>query len=284
MPDRFYYATGRLLRKFRKDRKLSLAQAAALLNTSSPMLSRKERGQVPIERVDIRMAIDGYRLTRAEAEALWTSIGLVPDFMPPATSTLTLRKLASALLPSLQMPAFIRDAYWYVCAWNRGIEALWHPSRIDQEHFHVVDHLFSEQQRRQLDDRWESYVSLVLRLWYRSTRHLVNDPAYQELVEGLLSRHGALFQAQWELARTGATTPAPAQLSGRGFMLALHETPVGQVEYFLMQSSFSLPLEHSLIMYVPLGPLSQRRHEELERAVDSSNLYISDVACMDESG
>ncbi|MDQ4078203.1 MAG: helix-turn-helix domain-containing protein [Chloroflexota bacterium] len=131
-------AAGQLLRHFRREHALTLEEASTLLHVSVPILSRKERGQVTIDRLDIRFAIKGYQLTPLEAQLLWSTAGLLPD--PPRSGDeqeSTLEAMAQ-LLPLLPGPAYIRDEYWYLCAWNGGLEAIWRLRDLPERPIHVI--------------------------------------------------------------------------------------------------------------------------------------------------
>lgn len=117
-------AAGAMLRSLRRQRGLTQIQAACLLNTSSPVLSRKERGQEQIERLDIQLAIAGYQLNHEERQALWSAAGYLPE--PPVHQQAEHRCCqAKQLLAELPFPAFLVDEVGEVQAWNQPLAALW---------------------------------------------------------------------------------------------------------------------------------------------------------------
>ena len=118
----------RLFRELREQRNLTLRSAARLLHTSAPVLSRKERGQVAIERRDIELAIAGYGLDPWETFMLWTAAGFAPSAARRRVSAEHVRQVAGQLLGAISFPAFLTDALLFVRAWNQGIEAIWRPS------------------------------------------------------------------------------------------------------------------------------------------------------------
>lgn len=117
-------AAGILLRSLRRQRGLTQVEAAHLLSTSSPVLSRKERGQEQIERLDIQLAITAYQLNAQESQALWSAAGYLPE--PPLHRPAEqIYCQAKRLLTELPFPAFLVDELAEIQAWNQPLVALW---------------------------------------------------------------------------------------------------------------------------------------------------------------
>lgn len=107
---------GAMLRTLRRQRQLTQCEAAHRLNTSAPVLSRKERGQEQIERVDVQLAVAGYQLNAGESYALWLAAGYLPEPALDSPCAPDLHTFASRLLVELPFPAFVVDAWghWQV--------------------------------------------------------------------------------------------------------------------------------------------------------------------------
>lgn len=115
---------GAMLRTLRRQRQLTQCEAARRLNTSAPVLSRKERGQERIERVDVQLAIAGYQLNVEESYALWLAAGYLPEPTLAAPCVPDLRTLASRLLVELPFPAFVVDALGHCQGGNQYSAAI----------------------------------------------------------------------------------------------------------------------------------------------------------------
>lgn len=267
-------AVGTLLRKLRQQRKLTLKQAAARLNTSAPVLSRKERGADEVERLDIRLAITGYCLTPWEAYALWTEAGFIPEPMQPPARTYNLRDFAETLLLNLPFPAFIQDILGYVVAWNEGIEAIWLPSQTESPRLHIIDELFTARVRVYLGEHWDAYILRALKVFYHKTLSISNDPTFRELLAYLSRRHPDVFVAKWNLAQTTTEGPLEPPAIEMGSTIVPHASPYGLIDYLVMQSAFQFPPEYELIMYVPFGKENQERYEQFKATMGPNRLYF----------
>lgn len=234
-------AAGKMLRKLRQQRQLTLASAAAMMKTSAPVLSRKERGQDAIERLDVRRAIAAYNLTPWEAYELWAAAGFIPEPTLPHPHTYNLRELAEALLPNLPCPAFITDELGYVRAWNQGIEEIWQASQAQSERLHVIGYLFSEQVRTLLGERWDPYTTHAMRVFYTKSMRILNDPAFRDVLNHLVKQHGDTFINKWNAAQQGEWNEERLPSVDMGGTIVTHNSPFGMIEYLVMQALFNFP-------------------------------------------
>lgn len=274
MPD---FSPGQILRRLRKQRGLTLKEAATLLNSSAPVLSRKERGQEAVERLDIRLAIAAYELSPWEAYTLWTEAGFIPEPTLPPAQQYDLRQFAESLLLRVAFPAFILDTLGFVRAWNQGIEAIWRPSESQNERIHIIDDLFSPRLRQHLAERWDPYVVQAMKVFYHKTLRVANDPAFRDLIGHMIRAHGADFVAKWNQAQESASGPPPLPPIDMGATVVPYDSPCGPIDYLVMQTTFHFPQEHDLIMYVPYGKPSQERFEQLKATLGGNRLYFSEV-------
>lgn len=270
--ERERYTAGQILRTLRHQRGLTLKQAAAVLHTSAPVLSRKERDGDAIERQDIRLAVKSYDLSAWEAYQLWTAAGFLPEQQQAAERAYDLRELAEALLPEIAFPACIMDVLGYLRAWNQGIEAIWAPSQGEARRTHIVDDLFSARLRGRLGARWEAYVAQSLKIFYHKTLRIATQPAFRALLDELHRRHGDEFVRKWNEAQKGGNGLHQPDVGGA---LAVHESPCGAIEYLLMQCALQLPQDYELLMYVPFGAASQERYRQFKAMLGASRIYFS---------
>ncbi|GEM_PF-2286459 len=266
-----------MIRQLRRQRKLTLARAAAIMRTSAPVLSRKERGQDNIERTDIRRTIEAFQLTPWEAYELWLAAGFIPEPTVSQPRACDLRELAETLLPHLPCPAFIIDELWYVWAWNQGIEEIWQVSQTDSEYLHVLDDLFSERVRGLLGEDWDRYITQAIRVFYNKTIRISNDPAFRELLTFLVERHGAAFIDKWNAMQRGEYMNEWLPPVDMGGTLVTHNSPLGPIEYMVMQALFHFPQSYELVMYVPFGTANQMRYQQFRTTMRPHQLYFRDM-------
>lgn len=266
-----------MIRQLRRQRNLTLARAAAIMRTSAPVLSRKERGQDNIERTDIRRAIEAFHLTPWEAYELWLAAGFIPEPTLEPPRNCDLRELAETLLPHLPCPAFIIDEIWYVWAWNQGIEEIWQVSQADSEYLHVLDDLFSERVRGLLGKEWDRYVTQTMRVFYNKTIRSSNDPAFQQVLADLVKRHGDAFKEKWNTMPWGEYADENLPSIDVSGTIVTHNSPLGPIEYIVMQALFHFPQSYELVMYVPFGIANQARYQQFRATMMSPNqLYFWD--------
>jgi transcriptional regulator with XRE-family HTH domain len=271
-------AAGKMIRQLRQQRGLTLARASAIMRTSAPVLSRKERGQDNIERTDIRRTIEAFQLTPWEAYELWLAAGFIPEPTLETPSTYDLRELAEALLPHLPCPAFIIDELWHVWAWNQGIEEIWQVSQADSEYLHVLDDLFSERVRGLLGEEWDRYISQAMRVFYNKTIRISNDPAFQQVLTNLVERHGDAFKEKWNTMPWGKYVDKSLPPVDMGGTMVTHNSPFGPIEYIVMQALFHFPQSYELVMYVPFGIANQSRYQQFRASMVSPNqLYFREM-------
>ena len=265
---------GQMLRKLRHQRGLTLKQAAAALNTSPPVLSRKERGEDVIERQDIRFAVKSYQLTAWEAYELWTAAGFIPELSLISEHIYNLHEQTELLLQNIAFPAFVMDSLGYIRAWNQDIEAIWAPSAAQQgrHRLHIIDDLFSPRLRERLGPGWEAYVSQSLKIFYHKTLRIANEPEFRALIETLHARHGAEFVRKWNEAQNGRGDPLAPDA---GATIVVHDSPSGPIEYLVMQTLFQLPQQYELITYVPFGDANQERYRHFKATIGPNRLYFS---------
>jgi len=268
-------ATGKMIRQLRRQRGLTLARAAAIMRTSAPVLSRKERGQDNIERTDIRRAIEAFQLTPWEAYELWLAAGFIPEPTLEPPRTCDLHELAEAFLPHLPCPAFIIDELWYVWAWNQGIEEIWQVSQAESDYLHVLDDLFSERVRGLLREEWDRYIMQAMRVFYNKTIRISNDPAFQQVLANLVERHGDAFKEKWNIMQSGEFVDESLPPVDMGGTIVTHNSSLGPIEYIVMQALFHFPQSYELVMYVPFGIANQSRYQQFRATMVSPNqLYF----------
>lgn len=236
-----------LFRELREQRRLTLRAAARLLHTSAPVLSRKERGQAPIERRDIELAIAGYGLDPWETFMLWSAGGFAPSATRHAVSDGQVRHIADQVLGVISFPAFLTDDLLFVRAWNRGIEAIWHPSAAPGP-IHIVDDLFSERIREKMGVEWESYVLRALRIFRTQTWPVATDPRFLGLLDKLEAAHGPKFVAMWNRAQI--EDEAGVDLAP---VIVRHDSSRGPIDYIVMQATWATPGPWMLSTYLPVG-------------------------------
>lgn len=267
-------AAGYLLRKLRHQRGLTLKLAAAALNTSPPVLSRKERGEDVVERQDIRFAVKSYQLTAWEAYELWTAAGFLPEPTPISERIHNLHEQTEALLQNIAFPAFVMDSLGYIRAWNQGIEAIWAPSSAQggPQSLHIIDDLFSARLRERLGHGWEAYVAQSLKIFYHKVLRIANDPEFRMLMETLHVRHGAEFARKWNEAQSSSNGIASAD---SGPTIVVHDSQFGPIQYLVMQTVFQLPQHYELITYVPSDAANQERYQQFKATMGANRLYFN---------
>ncbi len=111
----------------------------------------------------------------------------------PATVPPVLRTLLTALEP---FPAHVRDARWYVLAWNRAETLLVPWGKLLPGERHVLWNHFANPDLRRLADDWEDDARTLLALFRQEVGPRMGDPALAALVARLL-RTSPEFAAWW---------------------------------------------------------------------------------------
>lgn len=265
---------GAALRRWRLRRGLTLGEAATLLATSAPVLSRKERGQDQVERSDVRLAIAVYGLDAWEAHQLWLLSGYSAESPLYQVREYSLHDVGELLLPHLRFPAFVTDDLAYLRAWNHGIELIWGPLTASGQRINILDDLFSASRRSQMGERWNSYILRALRIFRQKTQYLRSDPAYKQLLQTLVERHGHLFVEKWNEVEHGAGRQ-PLTLDTGAITIA-HPSPVGRIDYLVTATTWQFPLPGEMTVYLPFGEENMARYAELAAAVDLSPIYYAE--------
>jgi len=275
MTESYDQAVGRILRRLRHQRHLTLRAAAQLLCTSAPVLSRKERGQDRIEREDIAEAVHAYDLSPWEAYELWTAAGFIPEPTRQPPLAYDVRSFAESLLPGLRFPALLLDTLGYIIAWNEGFETLWGLSRSISERIHMVDELFTSNARERLGGHWGRYICQTLRVFYLKTLPIANDPAFRELLAQLAERHDPDFTQFWNETHRSQAPEHLLPPTDIGPIICSHTSPFGPIEYTVLQSIVHFfPLPYDLIVYVPLGAENNQRYFRLVESQASDRVYM----------
>ncbi|MBW7885550.1 MAG: helix-turn-helix domain-containing protein [Caldilineaceae bacterium] len=265
-------AAGLLLRDLRRKRKLTLQQAARLLHSSAPVLSRKERGLLTLQRKDIEMAVAAFELDDWEAYQLWIAAGFAPS-PPKETSDIQfLRHMIRDLLAQIRYPAFASDLFSYVQAWNEGIERIWTPSAVAPP-VHILDDLFSGRIRTRMGSGWADYLLRALRIFRLKTRPIANDPRFRRLLRQLEAKHGAQFVEMWNTSQQAVSDDDLA--TGQPMpVIVQHDSPLGSIEYLVTQGVWANPYPWELNVYLPLGTENTSRYLAMMEGTDLSRVFF----------
>lgn len=272
-----HHAAGALLRQLRRQRGLTLRQAAGLLSSSPGTLSRKERGIDAVGRHDVIAAIAAYQLTPWEAYDLWILAGYLPEPAHSLAHLVDIRAFAQPLLLGMPFPAFVADALGYLRAWNAGFEAIWQANQAGLTRIHMVGALFAPRQRARLGALWEPYVLQALQVFYRRTRLIAHDLRFRALLAELQAQD-ADFARLWEEAQRRAIGVAPVPLIERTVVVVPHNSPEGAIDYLVLQSVAQLPQPYELFVYVPFGRESAQRYERFRAAMGPPRVYFGEAA------
>lgn len=272
-------SAGSMLRRIRKQRGLTLEQAAERLSISSAAVSRMETDKRKIGREDIRSAVTAYEMTRWEEYYLYISAGLMPD-SPPDEPETTFRAFAIQILTTVPYPGFMLDSLGFILAWNGGIQAIWNPPI--HRRLHMLEDLFNERVREAMGETWRTYVTRAMWLYYLRSLAVAKDPTFLEHMMGLEQKLGPEFGAMWTEAQNAGYWLSGPPVDGGGVTVS-YRTPAGLVTYVVMQSMFRSPTMFDLYLYVPFGRENMELHERFHEMVEINALYTAPTAPSDHS-
>lgn len=274
--DHLTKSAGEMMRLLRRRRNLTLAQAARLLLTSSPVLSRKERGAAPLERSDLQAAIGAYALDPWESYQLITAAGFLPGSFALTDSSGGLRRFAESILANLTYPAFITDELMYIRAWNQPIHAIWTPN-LDGRPLHLLDDLFSGRVRAKMGDGWHAYMERALRIFQLKTLHVRPRADYAQLLRELGRKHGPDFARVWAAADILTQEAVAGQVARTGTetVIVRHDSPAGMIDYLVAEATWHFPQPYSLSVYVPYGAANTARFAEFLARMGPNELYFA---------
>lgn len=274
-----------LLRRFRQRKKLTLEEAATFLDISASALSRKERGEKPVERPDIRNAIDAYNLTEWEADELWMSAGFVPERQKPYFPNAHIGGLFEPLLENISHPAAVIDQIGYIRAWNSEYEAIWQLADTVPSP-HIVDQFWRRQELFTSHSSWNRRVLHALRTFYYRSLRATGRPEFQAVLKRLKESYGDEFVQRWNLAQNyssmfGTDDQEDANLVMDSYGVTICHKKSGDagsgtcIEYLIMQSMLESLTDYDLTIYVPFGDINQRRYHDWRLHLNQSGVYCS---------
>jgi len=245
---------GLLLRDFRERMDMTLREAATLLSQAPSTLSRKERGEKPVERDDVRNAIDAYELTTWEADELWLAAGFLPERSIPFPTPAAAQHLANELMSDVAFPACVTDPLGYIYAWNPRFDALWLLSQQAAETAHIVDLLFSPQASALLGAQWQDYVQRELYLLYCRTLKWARTPEFRSLLYSLREQHGEPFLQLWDDIHRYQYLVAQQSSGAQTCRISVHhEHAEAAIDYVCVRSHHEPLIEYELMIYMPVG-------------------------------
>lgn len=267
-----------LMRSFRLRNNLTLHQASPLLDTSPSALSRKERGEKPVERTDIRNAIDAYGLTPWESYELWIAAGFVPEQRKPYLSHASMCEMVRPLLGNVTYPAAITDQVGHIKAWNDPYEKIWKLADTVPTP-HCIEEIWRRKDLFLSHDSWNRHVLHSLKLFYNKTLRATGKPELENVLKHLRRTYGEAFARRWDQAQNHALlfdfvneTPSgdsSSLLDTYGVTL-VHDfslqagRPMG-IEYLTMQSMVEVLADYEMTIYLPFGETNQKRYESWYR-------------------
>jgi transcriptional regulator with XRE-family HTH domain len=262
---------GRRVRELRRQHGMTLERLAAAIGTSIPVLSRKERGEQPFERKDVRALIEQFELAPHEAHELWTGAGFVPEVSPPISHASNSYEFAEALLLRVPYPACVLSFLGYLLAWNQEFEMLWHPSRLALKPLHALDLLLSADVAPEMAEAWEHTTRQILGLFYQRLVRRAHEPPTKRLLASLSARYGARFDAPWQAYQQGEATPPTGAAE---VLLVSQHSPWGPLTFLALRGLASTPRNDELITLVPFGAESHERYQQARATVSVGRLYV----------
>lgn len=273
----------KMLRRVRERLNLTLKDAAKGMGISSSLLARKERGESPVERVDVRNAIEVYNLAPWEAYELWLSGGFVPEKTVPPMPLQDVYQLASEMLGEMKYPANLVDAAGYLRAWNEPFEQivqvdnlLHHLKRAEgrvTSQVHMIDLLFSAHIRTCLSDGWEHFADQTIGRFYRRTLQIANEPFFPNLLDRLKKQYGSELIEQWNHAQTYKPL-TEGHFKDQHHIAIGYPPEIGEIQFLIAQNSFYDSPSWELNVHVPLGNESQQRYDYLYDKFGNSKVHL----------
>lgn len=260
----------RLMRRFRLRNNLTLQQASPLLDTSPSALSRKERGEKPVERTDIRNAIDAYSLDAWESYELWIAAGFVPEQRKPYLSHASMCEIVKPLLKNVTYPAAITDQVGYIKAWNSAYEAIWRLADTVPTP-HCIEEIWRREDLFLSHDCWNRHALHSLKLFYHKTLRATGRSDMDAVLKHLRRLYGEAFTQRWDQAQNHMGTfdllsdSAPGALLDTYGVTLVHDTsretnrPQG-IEYLVMQSMVEFLADYEMTIFLPFGESNQKRY------------------------
>lgn len=293
----------RLLRRFRLRNNFTLEQASPLLDTSPAALSRKERGEKPVQRTDVRNAIAAYRLTPWEAYELWLAAGFIPEQRKPHLTANSVCELVEPLLSSVTYPAAIIDQVGYIKSWNSEYESIWKLADTEPEP-HYIEQLWRRKDLFLSHDSWSRYALHALKLFYNKTLRATGKPELESILKRLREAHGEEFTQRWDQAQCHAITfdfvddaaqNGEVPILDTYGMTLLHKTNgcasihsngvhagavlvkeiATEIEYMTVQSMVECLADYEMTIYLPLGASNQERYAQWRQHIDGSRTYCA---------
>jgi transcriptional regulator with XRE-family HTH domain len=266
---------GEMLRALRRRRNLTLAQAARLLHTSAPVLSRKERGGA-LERADLHAAIDAYELDPWESYQLITAAGFLPGSFSLTDGSGSVRRFAESVLANIVYPAFITDELVYVRAWNQPMQIIYSLA-ADGRPVHLIDILFSETVRTRLGASWTAYSGQAVRIFQLKTLNVRPRADYARLIQAYETKYGPEFTSIWESADavTQMTVTGLSPQTGIETVTVHHESPLGAIDYLVTNAAWHFPQPYELNVYVPYGAANAVRYADFGASLGTGSIYLA---------
>lgn len=251
-------SVGEKLRLLRRNRGLTLQDTCVSLNISPPTLSRIERGEKEIDRQTLQSATQAYQLTPWEAYDLWTTAGMVPDLPGQSTTpAINMQTFAQSLLHAIPYPACLLDAMGYIQAWNHQLAHIHILPSARSQPIHLMDGVFAEQTRQELDLLWDQYAWRMVGFFYHRTLPIARQTSFLALINTLAKRYGTAFLSRWrEVQRIGCT---PHESNQPYIIPCL--TQEGIIEFLMMRSIIHVPADHDLITLIPMNAISRERYQ-----------------------
>lgn len=272
---------GETLRWLRHRRKLTLEQAARLLHTSAPVLSRKERGAAALSHDEVQSVITAFSLDAREAYILVTAAGFLPAAFP-GSGSINVQAVATTLLPHIAFPALIVDELLYLRAWNHHALAVFDLPADGLSVVHPIGLLFAPELRRRMGDAWQRYADDGLRVFQERTLAIRRRPEYQRMLDRFAQAYGSPFTERWDTVRllsldsSSAPDPQPAEVALDSGSPPLEElatpvyrcpTAVGEIEFLITRAALDATHRYELNVLLPFGQKNSVRYDQLRAAL-----------------
>jgi transcriptional regulator with XRE-family HTH domain len=268
---------GETLRWLRHRRGLTLEQAARLLHTSAPVLSRKERGAATLSHDEVQAVITAFRLDARESYILVTGAGFLPAAFP-SSGSINVQDVATTLLPHIAFPALIVDELLYLRAWNHCAQTIFELPGDGVSAVHPINLFFAPKLRERMGDAWQTYADDGLRTIQERTLTVRRRAAYQRMLDNFAQTYGPLFTERWEAVRLLnldspiTPVPQPAEPTPDGSntppedlanFLYRYPTAAGVIEFLLTRAALDTGQRYELNVYLPYGRENSARYDQL---------------------